>query len=499
MRLIINGFFDNPSLNQAFVKIIQQFPIKKCHVFTHLDEMTRDSFRMGIKSQKNIDFHDFQQTITGTYSNINWSEVTPLDEALIYKMVNCETVVLKMMDRLSSDSVTYEERKRLYLRHLRYWNHIITQENIDLFIATGIPHEIYDFIIYSLCNLKNIPSLLITHSPIDGVVFISNDWEQEPAKSITKTYNQIINEKPEKIYLSERFRDHYIRQISQEKDPIPWYMASNFNPNFTKNRLSIKTLKKFFVLLKKFFKDQKVVKEVVKKLAKQIKNIPKNRERVKLFEFYDHNSVDPDLNQKYIYLPLHYQPECTTSPMAGAFVDQLLIVQMIAALLPSNIYIYVKEHPFQTFHCRNINFYRDLIDIPQVRLVSREYNSFRLLENCLAVATATGTAGWEGLFRQKPILMFGHYLYQYAPKVFAIHNLANCKEALDEIIGNNIKPSLYEMEIFLKAMETHAVIAYADIAYSHVSQISNEDNTNNLFSALRQKFIDLGFALDSNV
>ena len=182
MRLIINGFFDNPSLNQALVKIIQQFPIKKCHVFTHLDEMTRDSFRMGIKSQKNIDFHYFQQTVTGTYSNINWSEVTPLDEALIYKMVNCETVVLKMMDRLSSDSVTYEERKRLYLRHLRYWNHIITQENIDLFIATGIPHEIYDFIIYSLCNLKNIPSLLITHSPIDGVLFISNDWEQEPAK-----------------------------------------------------------------------------------------------------------------------------------------------------------------------------------------------------------------------------------------------------------------------------------------------------------------------------
>ncbi len=128
---------------------------------------------------------------------------------------------------------------------------------------------------------------------------------------------------------------------------------------------------------------------LLSKLIKTTQYLQKTKE---LFDLYESNAISPNLSEKYIYVALHYQPECTTSTMAGAFVDQLLIVQMIANVLPEDIYLYVKEHPCQTLHGRDINFYNDLLAIPQVRLIPRAYNSFRLLENCLAVATATGTA-----------------------------------------------------------------------------------------------------------
>jgi hypothetical protein len=489
MTLIINGFFDNPSLNQAYIQVIQEFAIQECLIFSNLSDTELHYLQTTINSK--INFYDFQQTISGDYTYVNWSKITPLDEETIYKMSNCEAVVLKMMDRLSSVPITYEERKRLYLRHLRYWNHITLHENIDLFLNSNIPHEIYDFIIYTLCKLKNIPCLLTTYSPIDGVIFISDDWEKEPATSIAKNYNQIISQNPERILLSERFRNHLTRQISLEEDPVPWYMASNFNPNITKYKLGKSNFTSLFALIKIAFESQEVIGKVIKKSIKKLQGIGKKREQRKIFSFYEYNTTNPDLSQKYIYVALHYQPECTTSPMAGAFVDQILIVQMIASFLPPDIYIYVKEHPFQTSHCRTISFYRDLLAIPQVRLISSKYSSFRLLDNCLAVATATGTAGWEGLFRQKPVLMFGHYIYQYAPKVFPIHSMKDCREAIDRITKDNAKPSLYEMEVYLKAMENHAIIAYADIAYSSVSQITSEENTSNLFSALRKKIIDL--------
>jgi len=490
MRLIINGFFESHILNQVYIKVIEKFSIEKCHIFTNLGNTARNLLQAEIKSQ--VNFYDFQETITGSYSYVNWSEITPLDEATICKMAECETLVLKMMDRLSIDSVSYEERKRLYLRHLRYWNHIILHENIDLFLNGGIPHEIYDFIIYSLCRLRNIPCLFFINSPINGVVFISNDWEKEPATSVAETYNQIISQRPEKIYLSDRFRHHYDIQTSPSEDPIPWYMDSKFNPNITKPRLPIVSLDRLFMLLKKVKKaleNQQLIDKSIEKLVKRIQTTRKK----KLLDFYEHNTTIPDLSKEYIYVPLHYQPECSTSPMAGAFVNQILIVQMIASLIPSGIYIYVKEHPFQTPYFRDTNFYKDLLAIPQVQLISREYNSFRLIENCLAVATATGTAGWEALFRQKPVLMFGHTFYQYAPGVFSIHSLQDCRDALNKIIKDNVKPSLYEMQVFLKAMETHAVIGYTDIAYSSVSQITCEENTNNLFSALKERIMNLGY------
>ena len=221
MKLIINGFFDNPSLNQVFINILQEFNVSKCYAFTCFDPKTLD-----LPFLTDIVFYDFQQAITGNYDDVTWNDITPLDANIISDMTSCEVTVLKMMDRLSTVLPTYEERKRMYLRHLRYWNHIITNENISLFLAGNIPHEIYDFIIYRLCKLKNIPTLCISHSAIDGVSFITEDWNKEPSESIAKIYKQIISQQPNKIVLSERFINHYIRQTSKEKDPIPWYMDS---------------------------------------------------------------------------------------------------------------------------------------------------------------------------------------------------------------------------------------------------------------------------------
>lgn len=491
MKVIINGFFENPSVNKAFVNLLNNFDVSKCHAFTCIDTLI-------LKEHLPIDinFHDFHQTILGKYTNINWNEIMPLDEYLIYKMTDCESIVLKMMDRLSVVMTSYTERKRMYLKHLRYWNHIITKENIDLFLASGIPHEIYDFIIYKLCKLKNIPTIIITQSAIDGVSFISEDLEKEPSQSIAKDYIEIINNPPEEITLSERFRNHYITQISLEKDPVPWYMDSN--PSNSSNQftstLVIKDSDKkirnnLLAILGKLFNFSKILNKAVDTSL----FLQRNQESKTMFQLYEGNTVEPNLQQKYIYIALHYQPECTTSPMAGAFVDQLLIVQMLAHLVPPDIYLYVKEHPHQTSHARTIDFYKDLLDIPQVRLIPRSYNSFRLIENCLAVATATGTAGWEGLFRQKPVLMFGHHFYEYAPKVFSIHSLEDCRIALNQIINQNVKPSLYEMEVFLKAIEVNSVIAYSDMAYSKFASITDKQNTDNIFSALQSKLIELGF------
>src|SRR5581483_10317694 len=95
--------------------------------------------------------------------------------------------------------------------------------------------------------------------------------------------------------------------------------------------------------------------------------------------FYDAHAREPDLAQRYVYVALQMQPERSTSPMAGAYTDQLLMVQMIAALLPPDVRLYVKEHPNQGPKGRERSLYADLLAIPSVQFMPRSFSTFRLL------------------------------------------------------------------------------------------------------------------------
>ena len=101
--------------------------------------------------------------------------------------------------------------------------------------------------------------------------------------------------------------------------------------------------------------------------------------------------VNPDFEKKFIYFPLHYQPELSTSPLAEDFVNQELIVAMISKM-PSDCYLYVKEHPRISYN-RSKDFYDKLLSYRNVKLLKEEINSYSLIDNSLAVATATGSVG----------------------------------------------------------------------------------------------------------
>ena len=206
----------------------------------------------------------------------------------------------------------------------------------------------------------------------------------------------------------------------------------------------------------------------------------RNQESADLWSFYDQHAEEPDLSKKFIYVALHYQPECTTCPMAGVFVDQLLMIQLLAACIPDDVHLYVKDHPKQKAHCRDIQYYKDILAVKNTKLVSRNVSTFDLRENCLSVATATGTVGFEAIFREKPALMFGHHFYEHAPGVHQVQTYEQCKKAVDAIMDGSANPSLKDVRIFMRAtQETSAQGAMTD-AHQGISQISAEENIENI-------------------
>ncbi len=432
----------------------------------------------------------------------------------------------------------------LYFKHLRYWNWFLDTHKINLVVEFSVPHIAFDNFVYSLCKLKNIKFLSLSWTPLTDRFIWIEDWEKSAVNTYMRYQELLQNKNGSTIQLSEVMQAHYDRQ-THDPNPIPMYTQTKEwqeyieprrkvfshldDAKFIKNlKLQLKLLNirlflkrmiirlllplkphgsrikyGFWETLQVKLKDMDLWLRLItldvwlirrfknylilqlrrsqEKLESQREEILLNLKRLELFGFYENHAIEPDLSQKYIYVALHYQPEATTMPVAGIFANQLLIVQMLAYCVPDDVLIYVKEHPNQDAFYRSIKFYQEMLAIPNVRLITRKYNTFELTKNALAVATATGTVGWEALFKGKPVLMFGHYVYQYAPGVLQISTIEDCQSAIRKIIDENFKPDPDKLKLFLQALEeTSFYLPPKDI------EQQMENLTNSLVSYLAQ-------------
>lgn len=132
-------------------------------------------------------------------------------------------------------------------------------------------------------------------------------------------------------------------------------------------------------------------------------------------------------NVPFIYVPLHYQPELTTSSIGGGYNDQLLMVEKLSFMLPKGWKIYVKENPKQGSYMRDELFFRRIEKIRSVVYLDHEIDTYDLMRECKLVATVTGTAGWEAITGGKPCVYFGTPWYREFPGAFEFHSEIDLK------------------------------------------------------------------------
>lgn len=125
----------------------------------------------------------------------------------------------------------------------------------------------------------------------------------------------------------------------------------------------------------------------------------------------------PDLSKPFVYVPLHLQPEMTTSALGGPFKDQALAIEALARMLPPEVAILVKENPKQGAYMRGPLFFHRLRRIPNLSFVPSHTSTHELTARSLFVATVSGTAGWEAIRKGKPALVFGPSWYADLPGV----------------------------------------------------------------------------------
>jgi hypothetical protein len=429
---------------------------------------------------------------------VDWNKIRPIDEGLIDKMVGCEMVFLEMMEREEHKGrlITYQERKRLYRRLLRYWNHMIEEHGITVFLSCSLPHRGRTFIIYHLCRAKGIPTLLLFHSgPLGESRVLTEDWE-DFCPELGERYAELrathTDEQAMAMRLTTRAEDYYRKHTQEKEDPPPpyyWLLETPGPEILLRKEVLRQSCRNPLLLIRQFISSLKS-RCNSDYWVRWLRFRSRLRRAKRMFAFYDDHLSEPDLTKKYVYVPLHHQPECSSCPMAGAYSEQQLVVQMLHALLPEDVLLYVKEHPHQQKYfpdgrCRDISLYQDFLSIPRVRFISRSFSTDQLTKNAVAVATGTGMAGFEALFRGVPVLLFGHWSQQYAPGVFSVTTVEDCRKALHSILEEGVKPELPEVRLFLRALEDVSLHGFIDAR--HESSSKEEEACIRDFSAVIQK------------
>ncbi|HFU75985.1 MAG TPA: hypothetical protein ENK66_07040, partial [Arcobacter sp.] len=307
------------------------------------DTLVYDTFPLAIRQ-------NYLEAIRGVYTPmVNLDVPKVIDADVLNQYAYYEKIALKMMDRMDPTAFSFNltEREHLYYDFLLYWINSIVVLKPDIVLFTESPHALFQYILYAVCLENNIKIIRFTPTHIEGLTFLSSSVEEIPLY-LKEVYKTFLEKKPIQSYeVSNRY---LAKNRGSYDEALPYYMK----------RLTQKESFKG-LLLSSFGKAQRFISNSTFTAYKKGSrysisngNITKidllryklkgSWEKKQLKNVYNTLAVSADLTVPYIYVALHYQPEKTTSPEGGVFVDQWLMISMLSRLLSKGWKLYVKEH-----------------------------------------------------------------------------------------------------------------------------------------------------------
>jgi hypothetical protein len=357
----------------------------------------------------------------------------------------------------------FSELERRYHLLLRYCKWLLKELRTDVVVFRITPNlPPVHFILYNLAQASGIKTVIFCDTWVSSRVVAMNDF----VSGVSELKNDLSKNFSFSSYeLSGDLLEYYDLHTKDAKQGSPVYMPNILNSYnfFGRFQAAFKSLRQIWRLglLKKMWRTL-IGRSLFWIYSHLVKELPR---------IYKHLSSSPDFSKFFIYFPLHLQPEFSTNPLGGFFRDQLLALEILVSSLPKGWEIYVKEHPTQwpvggTRHnpYRPKDYYQQMARFPSVRLIPTDTDSFKLTRHAKAVATISGTAGWEAVLRGKPALIFGYPWYQHAPGVFKVKDVSTCREVMERVRRGY---TLHQQEVlqFLKRLDQVSFRGCVDLTY----------------------------------
>lgn len=199
---------------------------------------------------------------------------------------------------------------------------------------------------------------------------------------------------------------------------------------------------------------------------------------------------------KYVFFPLHTEPEVSLLVYGRPYVNQIEIIRMLAMSLPVDMVLVVKEHPWMVGK-RPLGVYRKMLNIPRVYIADPQLDARTLILGASLVSVVTGSVALEAAMLGKPVITFGDCPYNLLPESMvrrcddprriqvivreALSDYSNNEQALESYVSavyeTSASVNLYSVLLGKKYVHVERVGAYADEILKLATHLFDELNT----------------------
>lgn len=405
--------------------------------------------------------------INKVFEAYHLSKKSTLDSNFLSKMYECEHLFNSTLDRCSTETRSQNENNSYFLDLLLFFKSFFElKKDITHIFFPSTPHFPVDIVLFYVSKYFSIKSIILNRTDFDNKFFFREDWKlMHPFKIDYKYYSLKkidFNKKDGDsnfIEYSKKLNEKAKKNFQVDKNPINllfnYFKLLKISINYYKGRKasSIFYLNKktswldILIVINKRFKKDRFLKILYRKLTKEV-----------------------DLNKEFVFFPLHFQPERSTDPEGLHFSNQLTAINLLRESLPSNVFLYIKEHPRQ-FDNQNFpdlrkNLYRDSVfykticNLKNTKLVDINVDSNLLIEKAKAVVTLTGSSGWQAIQKLKPAIIFGYPWYSSFKGSYHIKTKSDIQKVIIKINKTKNFFTKKDVEQYVCSIENKLFDAY---------------------------------------
>tara|TARA_Y100000741_G_scaffold254715_1_gene196222 strand:- start:3376 stop:4860 length:1485 start_codon:yes stop_codon:yes gene_type:complete len=185
-----------------------------------------------------------------------------------------------------------------------------------------------------------------------------------------------------------------------------------------------------------------------------LKNYLSNEFKIKRRRKFLDDNFNIDIKDgKYVLFPLQTEAEASLSIDAPLFTNQIEIIKLLSKSIPTDYKLLVKEHPAQISRSwRDINTYKEILNIPKVIPIHPEADSKYLLKKSSLVIAISSTVALDALFYEKPSMVFTENTFSMIPSIHKINDINKLSNDINEMLKKKVNP--YDIEKYIQFTES---------------------------------------------
>lgn len=387
------------------------------------------------------DYIDYQKELAHQFDTLqpNDALIKEIDELIIDQSNGLFTLNGSIQSDRGYTVLNYQESLLLACCHYTVWKNIFAMQHVDVMYHEPAS-QFMTHIAGLLCKRQGgdflYPTQLLSDHP--GYTYLNLDGENFTSKDTNKNYDYYLKHPEEvdidrcKVFL-EKYRKDYSVAFS-----------GLIKPKKTKMGLCNQAIRTWLIKLYCKGKYDRIRNNIdywmlnTNPAANKIHNLREYKKRRIQFS-------QPVDGEKYFYYSIHLEPEATVLYLGGGkYVNQVKLIENIAASLPAGYYLYVKDHPHE-FAYRKADDYERLLKVPNIRLIDQRIAGKNLIQKAVGVFSIVGTAGFEALMLGKQSYCFGETYYTTTPRVNYVRNINDLQKIVYENMSRDYSD---DMELY---------------------------------------------------